>query len=217
MNSFLLKQWTEHAFQCFYFSNSYWLSVQNIFFFVLFSFLFLEWLLMRKNMDQLTMSLESLVFSFPQVFKYDIPFMIFFLAIMFSFFLASESFPKGNMLPGILYYPWFPVGTISQMRWRLKTAGLYFYKQDSNSDLLALILLCFTIMRYLSKSKRLLIHSSDQWLHINRAIHNKFISEVIGKNLKSDFSLFCLYSIEWNNHSIQTPRKYKTLILNEDW
>ena len=119
-------------------------------------------------MDQLMMSLESLVFSFPQVLKYDIPFMIFFLVIMFSFFLASESFPKGNRLPGILYYPWFPGGTISQMRWHLKTGGLYFYKQDSNSDLLALIRLCFTIMRYLSKSKRLLIHSSDQWLHINR-------------------------------------------------
>lgn len=179
MNSFLLKQWAEQAFQCFYFSNSYWLSVQSIFFFVL--FLFLEWLLMTKNMAQLMMSLESLVFPVPQVLKYDIPFMIFLLAIVFSFFLVSESFPKGNMLPGILYYPWFPGGTMSQMRWHLKTRGLYFYKQDSNSDLLALILLCFTIMRFLSKSKRWLIHSSDQWLHINRAIHNKLISEVLEK------------------------------------
>ena len=56
-------------------------------------------------MAQLMMSLESLVFPVPQVLKYDIPFMIFLLAIVFSFFLVSESFPKGNMLPGILYYP----------------------------------------------------------------------------------------------------------------
>lgn len=57
-----------------------------------------------------------------------------------------------------------------QTKRHLQTPGIMFFK--NKTDLLALILLYITTAKYLSKSKRLLIHNNDQRLRINGAIDN---------------------------------------------
>ena len=72
---------------------------------------------------------NSISLLFPtQALKYDTPFHDILATTFVCSFLASESFLKGNMLPGILYYSKFPGRKMRQMKWHLKIPGIMFLK-----------------------------------------------------------------------------------------
>lgn len=96
---------------------SSWCETSNtsnsVFFFSLFFFILK--LIVNEKKHGAVNATQVLVFSFQLKHQNRYSFSWYSVAIMFILsVLASESFPKGNMLPGILYYSEFPGRKIRQ-------------------------------------------------------------------------------------------------------